>query len=218
MHARMTGFVLTVLCVSAPVTAQYRSDRSGSGVAAADRPMDLSATPTSVMAAESAIRQADGTICKRSGDAVSVPSSTPVTPGRVQKARGSIAQVAWIAGVWIGTADKTVVEERWTPAGGGSMLGIGRTLRGDVMSAFEFLCIAERDGGLVYTAMPNGRMPPTDFTATAITADSVTFENPAHDFPKLIRYTRRLDGTLEAAISGGPKEREQVVVLKHEGK
>jgi hypothetical protein len=66
--------------------------------------------------------------------------------------------------------------------------------------------------------MPNGRMPPTDFTATAIAPDSVTFENPAHDFPKLIRYTRRLDGTLETAISGGPKEREQVVVLKKEGK
>jgi hypothetical protein len=139
MHAKMTGFVLMVLCVSAPATAQHRSDLSGSGVAAADIPMGVSATPTSVMGPESAIRQAGGTICKRSGDAVSVPPSTPVSPSRVQKARGSIAQVAWIAGVWIGTAEKAVVEERWTPAAGGSMLGIGRTLRDDVMSAFEFL-------------------------------------------------------------------------------
>ena len=34
------------------------------------------------------------------------------------------------------------------------------------MTAFEFLCIVERNGGLVYTAMPNARMPATDFTLT----------------------------------------------------
>jgi hypothetical protein len=158
------------------------------------------------------------TVYKRSGDAVPPPRPVDMVPSRAGRAPGTIAQIAWIAGVWVGTTDKSVVEERWTPAAGGSMLGVGRTLRNGVMSAFEFLCIAERDGGLVYMAMPNGRTPATDFTATAVTADSVTFENPAHDFPKLIRYTRRPDGTLETAVSGGPKQREQVVVLKREEK
>ena len=52
------------------------------------------------------------------------------------------------------------------------------------MSAFEFLCIVERDGGLVYQAMPNGRSPATDFTLTTIDADNAIFENPAHDYPE----------------------------------
>ena len=52
--------------------------------------------------------------------------------------------------------------------------------------AFEFLCITERDGGLVYTAMPNAAAP-TEFVLTKIDANSATFENPAHDFPKMIR-------------------------------
>ena len=93
---------------------------------------------------------------------------------------------------------------------------VSRTLRDGLMSAFEFLCIVERDGGLVYTAMPNGRMPPTDFTLTAIDAASATFENPAHDFPKMIRYAKRPDGALEATISAGGGQKAQTFVFKRQ--
>ena len=120
-------------------------------------------------------------------------------------ARASIAQVAWIAGTWSGGANAATFEERWTPPAGGAMLAVSRTLKGDRMVAFEFLRIVERDGGLVYVAQPSGR-PPTDFVLTEVTADSATFENPSHDFPKMIRYAKRSDGRLEARISdGGPR-------------
>ncbi len=82
------------------------------------------------------------------------------------------------------------------------MLATSRTMRDGRLTAFEFLCIVERNGTLVYSAMPNGRMPPTDFTLTAIDDTSATFENPAHEFPRAIRYTLRADGDLEATISG----------------
>jgi hypothetical protein len=84
------------------------------------------------------------------------------------------------------------------------------------MSAFEFLCIVERDGGLVYQAMPNGRTPATDFHLTKIDADNAIFENPAHDFPKMIRYTKKADGSLEAVVSDG-KGKGQTFVFKREG-
>ena len=63
---------------------------------------------------------------------------------------------------------------------------------------------------LVYTAMPNGRQPATDFTLTKIEQNSVTFENPAHDFPKMVRYTLGADGTLEAVVSGTEQQKPQV--------
>ena len=134
--------------------------------------------------------------------AVTVVASTPVMRGAVGQtpARGSIAQVAWIAGNWAGMDGPSALEERWTDPSGGAMLAVSRTVRGDRMIAFEFLRIVERDGGLVYIAQPGGR-PPTDFTATSIAADSVTFENPAHDYPQMIRYARRADGGLDATIS-----------------
>jgi hypothetical protein len=47
-------------------------------------------------------------------------------------------------------------------------------------------------------------MPATDFTLTTIDGESAVFENPAHDFPKMIRYTKRPDGSLEAVVSGDP--------------
>jgi hypothetical protein len=97
------------------------------------------------------------------------------------------------------------------------MLGMARTLRSNALTSFEFLCIVERDGSLVYSAMPNGRAPATDFVLTAISADSATFENPAHDYPKKIQYSRRGD-VLETAISGDGNARAQRVELKRESR
>jgi hypothetical protein len=141
-----------------------------------------------------------------------IPAAPETTPAPVQ---ASIAQLNWLAGTWIG-GTTTTFEERWTPPAGGSMLAVARTLRSGSMSAFEFLCIVQRRGGLVYTAMPNGRTPPTDFTLTAIDASSATFENPAHDFPKRIRYNLRTDGSLEATISGDANSRPQLFVFRRE--
>ena len=95
------------------------------------------------------------------------------------------------------------------------MHAVSRTLRGGTsLNAFEFLCIAERAGGLVYTALPNARTPATDFFLTAIDATSATFENPAHDFPKKIRYALREDGTLEAVVSGEAGQRGFTLTFK----
>ena len=49
---------------------------------------------------------------------------------------------------------------------------------------------------------------------TQIDADSATFENPAHDFPKKIRYVRKPDGTMEATISGDPNQRTTTFVFR----
>jgi hypothetical protein len=148
---------------------------------------------------------------KRSADASSAPSE-PEPP----KARATLADIEWLAGVWIGTTGASVFEERWTTAAGGSMQAVARSLRDGNMNSFEFLCIVERNGGLVYQAMPNGRQPATDFALTAIEPNSFTFENPTHDFPKAIRYTRKPDGTLEAVISGGANQRPQTFVFRRQ--
>jgi hypothetical protein len=136
----------------------------------------------------------------------------PVNQDRPAAARGTLAQLVWLAGDWAGTMGRSSIEERWTTAAGGAMLAVARTVTDDRLAAFEYLRIVERDGGLVYIAQPNGR-PPTEFTLTHITADSATFENPTHDFPKMIRYTRRPDGSLEARVSGAGGERPQTFVF-----
>jgi hypothetical protein len=128
----------------------------------------------------------------------------------------TLDRLQWLSGNWSGGTTASTSEERWTPASGGSMLAVSRTMRSDSVSAFEFLCIAERAGGLVYTAMPNGRTPATDFTLTAIDDSSATFENPSHDFPKMIRYALKPDGTLEATISGGAGQKPTTFTFKRQ--
>jgi hypothetical protein len=121
--------------------------------------------------------------------------------------RASIAQMSWLAGAWAGDGGPVTLEERWTAAAGGAMLAVSRTIKGDRLVAFEFLRIVERDGTLVYVAQPNGN-PPTEFRLSAITPDSATFENRAHDFPKVIAYAKKPDGTLEARVSDGNQKGE----------
>jgi hypothetical protein len=124
--------------------------------------------------------------------------------------RAELVRIAWLAGNWIGTEGETRVEENWTTPAGGAMLAVSRTIKSGRMVAFEFLRIVEKDGTLVYVAQPGGR-PPTEFVLAAIDASSATFENPAHDFPKVIRYAKRSDGKLEARVSDGGASAETTV-------
>jgi hypothetical protein len=134
--------------------------------------------------------------------AIAVVSAAPSAQERRPPARATISDVAWLAHAWTGDAPGVLLEERWTTPAGGAMLAVSRTVKDGRLTAFEFLRIVERDGGLVYIAQPGGR-PPTEFVLTAVSAQSATFENPAHDFPKMIRYAIRNDGLLEARVSDG---------------
>jgi hypothetical protein len=141
-----------------------------------------------------------------------LPAPRPAPPITPQSA--TIDRVSWIGTTWSGTAGAITTEERWTPAASGGMIAVARTLRGEALAGFEFLCIAERGGSLAYIAMPDARMPATYFYLTALTDSSATFENPAHDYPKLIRYTRTADGGLQTTIAGANGERPRSVQLK----
>lgn len=154
---------------------------------------------TSMRDSPTAEPRAVGTVYKRSTETL---TADPPAAGTPPAAPARIAEVGWIAGDWIQTTATGSVEERWSTGAGGGMIATSRTLRGDVMTAFEFLCISEREGTLVYTAMPNAGTA-TDFTLTKIDADSATFENPTHSYPKMIRYAKRADGGMDASISGG---------------
>ena len=152
--------------------------------------------------------RAVGTIYRRSTETLTeeAPAAPPVAPAK-------IGQVAWISGDWTGAMGTSTVEERWSPGNGGAMIGTSRTVRGDVMTEFEFLCLFERNGTLVYAAMPNGGAQ-TEFTLTKIDSESATFENPTHNFPKMIRYAKRPDGGMDATISGAPASKPTTFSFK----
>ena len=132
-------------------------------------------------------------------------------------AKGDIADVAWMAGDWVGSARSSSTEERWTRPKGGAMLGVSRTVRGESMVAFEFLRIIERDGGLVYVAQPGGRSP-TEFVLVELDANRAVFLNPRHDFPQRIVYELSKAGALTASIGFAKGGRPQSFEFKREEK
>ena len=123
--------------------------------------------------------------------AASAPSPAPAGP--------TLADFGWLGGHWQSQGEGHTVEELWLPSRGGMLLGLNRTTtpRG---TEFELLRIDERNGTIAYLASPGGR-PPVAFALKSLQGQVAEFENPEHDFPKRIRYSRDKD-TLTASIHG----------------
>ena len=91
-------------------------------------------------------------------------------------------------------------EECWTSPRGGLMIGSGRDGKDDYVAHWEWMRIERsQDGALAFYASPRGA-PAVRFAATRIEPGSVTFENPANDYPQRVRYTTTAAG-LAAEIS-----------------
>lgn len=145
--------------------------------------------------------------------AADIPMPTP--------AKAVIADVAWIAGAWVGTRSSgSRIEERWSPPLGGAMLAVSRTVNtSGRMNAFEYLRILEREGGLVYAAQPGGAKA-TEFVLTELTAENgahrAVFDNPRHDYPKRIVYELSAEGGLSATIGNMKGGTPRVFEFKRE--
>ena len=121
-----------------------------------------------------------------------------------QTPKMALADLAWMAGSWSGTAHGIDMEEHWTAPKGNSMIGIHRDVGKGRTLLFEFLRIEQLGNQIVYLSMPNGRSPATPFPLKELSGTRVVFENPEHEFPQRIIYWK--DGNdLRARIEGTMK-------------
>jgi len=112
-----------------------------------------------------------------------------------------IDRVAWLQGCWTQASPRRTIEEQWMAPRGNSMIGMGRTVRGDSLVEFEVVVIRERGSDLVYEAHPSGQ-PSAEFVAESLGVASVVFANPAHDFPQRVGYRRAGADSLVGWIAG----------------
>ena len=126
----------------------------------------------------------------------------------------TLADLSWMSGDWqTAPGGRRQIEEHWTTAAGGSMMGVSRTIAGDKTVEFEYLRIEQRADGIFYVAHPKARCPGTDFKLTSASATEAIFENPQHDFPKRIIY-RKTDDGLTASIDAGEGSKGMSFVYK----
>jgi len=113
-----------------------------------------------------------------------------------------LEQLAWLAGCWQAQSPDRLVEEHWLGPRGDCMIGVGRTVRADTLFEYELIVLRQRPNGeLAYEAHPSGQ-PTATFIARELTDMSVVFENPEHDFPQRVGYTRLSADSLVAWIEG----------------
>jgi hypothetical protein len=116
----------------------------------------------------------------------------------------SVNDVGWIAGCWDLSRDNRHIVEHWMPVEGGTMMGMSRTVVNGKTTEWEFLMLRNGPKGLEYVAKPSGQAEAV-FVATSASATEVVFENPSHDFPKKIIYTRNgesLTASIEGSMNG----------------
>jgi hypothetical protein len=112
------------------------------------------------------------------------------------------ARLSWLAGCWSSETKESGSGEQWMQPAGGTMLGIGRTVKSGKTIEFEFMRIHEApDGKLLFTAIPSGQTEAT-FTQLRISDSEIVFENLTHDFPQRVIYRRDGDARLVASIEG----------------
>jgi hypothetical protein len=133
------------------------------------------------------------------------PGVTPgFSPGQAQQP-SEIADLAWLEGHWVGADGGLQMEEIWTSADGGALVGLHKdvatTGAAARMVSFEYLRIEAGADGVAYVAQPGGR-PPTRFPLVEVAPRRVVFANPAHDFPQRILYWLDDAGALHARIEG----------------
>lgn len=131
--------------------------------------------------------------------------ASPMRPTPTLRDSERIQSLAWLAGCWEASSGTRSVEEQWLRPRGGTMMGMSRTVRREgkleTTQEYEFLRLFARDGKLVYAALPSGQQG-TEFVETELGESQVTFGNPAHDFPQIIRYRRVGADSLQARVEG----------------
>ncbi len=122
----------------------------------------------------------------------------------LQTSPATLDGLSWMSGYWLSCDGGREVSETWSDPRGGVMAGvtvtIGRSGRGSV----EFTRVATVGEGLAFLAQPGG-IPATAFPLVEVTANRAVFENPDHDFPQRVIYSRHgdtLTGRIEGTVDG----------------
>lgn len=120
-------------------------------------------------------------------------------------AQNSFDKVAWLAGCWGGEMESGKYEECWTAPTANFIQGSGRMTKGDEILMREHITIEkEGDDLIMYVLSYGAKLKPEQetvgFKLVKFSKSELIFENPEHDYPQRIVYSKKSDGNLVARI------------------
>ena len=122
-----------------------------------------------------------------------------------------LSDLSWLVGSWHGDGLGGQMEENWTPAAAGTMLGTFRLVVEGEVRVIEYVLITQEEQRVVmrfkhfrddYTTWEENR--PLEFTLISISDRQAIFhsEVPEQNAPRRITYRLMDDGTLSAEVVG----------------
>ncbi|NCD68827.1 DUF6265 family protein [Mucilaginibacter agri] len=115
-----------------------------------------------------------------------------------------IRKADWLVGTWENKTTKGSVFETWTKVSDDELRSKSYMLKGKDTVMFETVRLTEEHDQLFYIpTVPNqnGGLP-VRFKLKSLSDSQMIFENPEHDFPQVITYTKVNQDSLVAEISG----------------
>lgn len=132
--------------------------------------------------------------------------------------KNNIKKAGWLVGTWENKTKKGSIYETWTKVNNTELLGKSYMLKEKDTVIFETVKLLQEKNNLFYipTVKDQNNSMPVKFTLTKGTDKLLVFENPQHDFPQKISYTKINADSLVAQISGliNGKERQQTFPMK----
>ena len=122
-------------------------------------------------------------------------------------------KLEWLTGKWIRTNPGAGQSgyETWDKVSDLKLSGKGVTLKGKEVIFTENLELIVKGTDIFYVVSLSDEKKPVYFKLTALDKNGFTCENPEHDFPKKITYSRS-GNNVKAVISGNGKSIDYVFV------
>jgi len=129
-----------------------------------------------------------------------------------------IKKAEWLIGTWENQTQRGSIYETWTKISDDEFYGKNYILKEKDTIVFETIRLVQEQDSLFYipTVKNQNNDFPVRFSSKLISKDRLVFENPKHDFPQIISYTKIGVDSLIAEISGikNGQERKQTFPMK----
>jgi hypothetical protein len=133
--------------------------------------------------------------------------------------KDKIKAADWLIGNWENTSPDGVLTENWQKVNDSTFNAVSYFIKGKDTLHFESIVLAQKGENLTYSATVKGQNEDkaVSFPSKSETEDKLVFENPQHDYPQKITYTKSANNTLTAEISGklnGKLSSEKFVMMR----
>jgi Domain of unknown function (DUF6265) len=132
--------------------------------------------------------------------------------------KSDIKKAGWLIGTWENKTQRGSMYETWAKASDDELSGKSYKLKEKDTIVFETIRLVQEQNSLFYIPKVNNQNGglPVRFAAKTVSDMELVFENPQHDFPQVISYTKINADSLVAEISGtiNGKERKQTFPMK----